>query len=150
MRQDLVDNDLKEKRCHEREDLNEQRRQQHMPDRAPVAPDRGQNQRKPNVSRINAAAGEPACNENRARQDLRRENRGIKLTQNLRDRIDHTIESCGIASDHHSELPIAHLHDCRQRSAFQALGRNHVDDARLQADELCRTDQIVRSGITIE
>ena len=70
-RQLLNDNDLEEKRRNEREQLDEQRGQQHMADRPPVAPDRGQEPAKPEGRGIDARTREAPRDENQMRHDLR-------------------------------------------------------------------------------
>ena len=88
MGQHLVDDDLEEQRRDEREELHEQRGEQHMAERPPVAPDRGQEPAQPEGLRIDAGTGEAPGDEDHQRLHLVVELGLGELAGDARDGVD--------------------------------------------------------------
>jgi hypothetical protein len=92
MGQHLVDDDLKEQRRREGENLHEQRRREHMAERTAVAPDGGHEPAHAELAWIDAGAADPAGDEQRLSADLARDLLDRRLAGGVTDRIDEPAE----------------------------------------------------------
>ena len=119
--QHLVDHDLEEQGRHEREHLHEERRQQHVGERFPVAPKRGQEPAKPEGLRVEAGARDLAPDEQQF---------GLHVGQEVVDREDLVDAGDGVdeaqapvresAAEHH-EAALAPFGDGGRRGGGELL-----------------------------
>ena len=134
MGQHLVDDDLEEERRREAENLHEQRRRQHMAERAAIAPDGGQEPAHAELARIGAGAADPARDQKRLSADPARDVLERRLLHRVADRIDEPAKPRRIAPAEHHQRAV-HAHDRRRGQGREPLGGHFGDQAGLEADE---------------
>jgi len=142
MGQHLVDDHLEEERRRQGENLHEQRRRDHMAERAAIAPDGGQEPAHPELAWIDARAADPAGDEQRLPARLGRDVLEPPLLSRVADRIDEPAQPGGNAPGEHHERAVSHPHDRRGGQRRQALGGHLADQPGLEAQDPCGAHEV--------
>ena len=149
MRQDLVDDDLEDQRRRQCEDLDEQRRREHMPERLAVAPQRRQEPAQAEHLRADAGPADTTGDEERATVGLPRQVFERQIGRRVGDRIDQPAQARRASPAVDVKRSALQPDDCGGgKLSHPAL----VDAGRqpgLQPDQFCAANEIELVGIAI-
>ena len=139
----FIDDELEEERARKREQLHEERGDQHMREGPAVAQDRGPEPAKAEAVGIRSRPAEPPGDEN---DGARRESFGFverHLLRRARDRIDEADPALVGGDRQDGEPAVLKLHNRWIRDGAQALRVHPADHTRLQLQKIGGAEQIL-------
>ena len=147
VRQHLVDDHLENQRRRQGEDLDEQRRRQHMPERSAVAPEGRQEPAHPEGLRVDAGAADPAGDQKRLPPALARKLLERDLHHRMADRIDQPAKARRDAPGVDVKRAALQPNDRRGRHFLHPLRTRAGHQPRPQADLLGGANEIEFVGL---